>query len=100
MVNDETEVDPMTSAVVPWDVMGDRREFAFVCDGCASAACEPETRSYLCEYIVRVTVTAASHDDALTLAAAELHEYEASGDLANECELWEINELDEDGEEL
>ena len=142
MVNDETEVDPMTCAVVPWDVMGDSRSFAFVCDGCAAAvneydardhvetkryceecnyelddaykdsetlcgACvnvaesvaragESKTRSYLCEYIVRVTVTATDEDEALKLAAAELRDYEASGDLANECELWEINELDED----
>ena len=37
-VNNETEVDPMTCAVVPWDVMGDSRSFAFVCDECASGS--------------------------------------------------------------
>jgi len=29
-------VDPRTAPVVPWDVMGDCRAFAFVCDECAS----------------------------------------------------------------
>lgn len=31
-------VDPMTAVCVPWDVMGDSRSFAFVCDGCASGS--------------------------------------------------------------
>lgn len=95
MVNDETEVDPMTCAVVPWDVLGDSRSFAFVCDGCARAG-ESETRSYLCEYIVRVTVTATDENEALKLAAAELRDYESTGDLANECDFWEISELDDE----
>lgn len=30
-------LDPVTARVVPWDVMGDPRRFAFVCDGCAAA---------------------------------------------------------------
>jgi len=38
LVNDETEIDPMSCAVVPWSVMGDARAFAFVCDGCASGS--------------------------------------------------------------
>ena len=28
-------VNPLTASVVPWDVMGDSRLFAFVCDECA-----------------------------------------------------------------
>lgn len=28
-------VNPLTASVVPWDVMGDSRSFAFVCDECA-----------------------------------------------------------------
>ena len=31
-------VNPLVAAVVPWDVMGDSRAFAFVCDGCASGS--------------------------------------------------------------
>lgn len=31
-------VNPLTASVVPWDVMGDSRSFAFVCDGCASGS--------------------------------------------------------------
>jgi hypothetical protein len=31
-------VNPLTASVVPWDVMGDARSFAFVCDGCASGS--------------------------------------------------------------
>jgi hypothetical protein len=31
-------VDHRTAAVVPWDVMGDARSFAFVCDKCASGS--------------------------------------------------------------
>lgn len=31
-------VDPRTASVVPWDVMGDSRSFAFVCDECASGS--------------------------------------------------------------
>ena len=45
MVNDETEIDPMTCAVVPWSVMGDSRSFAFVCDGCAAAVNEYDARN-------------------------------------------------------
>lgn len=29
---------PLTASVVPWDVMGDPRSFAFVCDGCATGS--------------------------------------------------------------
>lgn len=29
---------PLTASVVPWDVMGDARSFAFVCDGCATGS--------------------------------------------------------------
>ena len=28
-------VNPLTASVVPWDVLGDSRSFAFVCDECA-----------------------------------------------------------------
>jgi hypothetical protein len=31
-------IDHRTAAVVPWDVMGDARSFAFVCDKCASGS--------------------------------------------------------------
>jgi hypothetical protein len=31
-------IDHRTAAVVPWDVMGDARSFAFVCDECASGS--------------------------------------------------------------
>lgn len=31
-------VSPLTASVVPWDVMGDSRAFAFVCDECASGS--------------------------------------------------------------
>jgi len=31
-------VNPLTASIVPWDVMGDSRSFAFVCDGCASGS--------------------------------------------------------------
>jgi len=31
-------LDVRTAAVVPWDVMGDPRSFAFVCDECASGS--------------------------------------------------------------
>lgn len=31
-------VDPRTARVVEWSVLGDARDFAFVCDGCASAS--------------------------------------------------------------
>ena len=31
-------IDPRSALVVPWDVMGDARSFAFVCDGCASGS--------------------------------------------------------------
>lgn len=31
-------VNPLAAAVVPWDVMGDARSFAFVCDECASGS--------------------------------------------------------------
>ena len=31
-------VNPLDAPVVPWDVMGDARPFAFVCDGCASGS--------------------------------------------------------------
>ena len=31
-------VNPLAAAVVPWDVMGDSRAFAFVCDKCASGS--------------------------------------------------------------
>ena len=31
-------VSPLNASVVPWDVMGDSRSFAFVCDGCASGS--------------------------------------------------------------
>ncbi len=34
----ENAVWPLTALVVPWDVMGDARSFAFVCDGCASGS--------------------------------------------------------------
>ena len=44
MVNDETEIDAMTCAVVPWDVMGDSRSFAFVCDSCAAAVNKYDAR--------------------------------------------------------
>ena len=30
-------VDPRTARVVEWSVLGDERDFAFICDGCASA---------------------------------------------------------------
>jgi len=29
---------PLTALVVPWDVMGDARSFAFVCDGCGNGS--------------------------------------------------------------
>jgi len=35
LVGVETEVNIGGGAVVPWDVMGDSRPFAFVCDECA-----------------------------------------------------------------
>ena len=38
LVGDETEIDPMSSAVVSWAVMGDTRSYAFVCDECASGS--------------------------------------------------------------
>ena len=31
-------VSPLIASVVPWDVMGDPRAFAFVCDGCATGS--------------------------------------------------------------
>ena len=31
-------VIPLIASVVPWDVMGDSRSFAFVCDECASGS--------------------------------------------------------------
>jgi hypothetical protein len=31
-------VNPLDAPVVPWDVMGDSRSFAFVCDGCANGS--------------------------------------------------------------
>lgn len=31
-------IDHRTAAVVPWDVMGDARSYAFVCDKCASGS--------------------------------------------------------------
>ena len=31
-------VNPLVAAVVPWDVMGDPRAFAFVCNECASGS--------------------------------------------------------------
>lgn len=31
-------VDPIHALVVPWDVMGDARSFAFVCDGCGNGS--------------------------------------------------------------
>jgi len=31
-------VNPLTASVVPWDVMGDSRSFAFVCDGCGNGS--------------------------------------------------------------
>jgi hypothetical protein len=37
-VGNETMVNPLVAAVVPWDVMGDPRAFAFVCDECASGS--------------------------------------------------------------
>jgi hypothetical protein len=37
-VGDENMVNPLVAAVVPWDVMGDARSFAFVCDECASGS--------------------------------------------------------------
>jgi|LakMenEpi03Aug12_release.lakeMendotaPanAssembly.Ray.scaffolds.fasta_scaffold95615_2 hypothetical protein len=37
-VGNETMVNPLVAAVVPWDVMGDARSFAFVCDKCASGS--------------------------------------------------------------
>lgn len=39
-------VDPIHAVVVSWDVMGDAREFAFVCDGCAAAADEYDGRQF------------------------------------------------------
>jgi hypothetical protein len=37
-VGNENMVDPMNAVSVPWDVMGDARSFAFVCDECASGS--------------------------------------------------------------
>jgi hypothetical protein len=37
-VGNETMVNPLDALVVPWDVMGDPRAFAFVCDECASGS--------------------------------------------------------------
>jgi len=31
-------VNPLDALVVPWDVMGDSRSFAFVCDGCGNGS--------------------------------------------------------------
>jgi hypothetical protein len=31
-------VNPLNASVVPWDVLGDARSFAFVCDECASGS--------------------------------------------------------------
>ena len=58
-------VDPIHAVVVPWSVMGDAREFAFVCDGCAAAVKDMHEmpRGILTVGVLRSLLATCSDDD-------------------------------------